>query len=182
MSEATPTEKKLDELYELIEDMEIALMTTRRADGLLVTRPMATQQHNPTADLWFVTNIETWKVDELRNDPNVNLGYYNNSTREWVSVSGVATISQDRAKIRELHQPDWKIWFSDQGGDRNGGPEDPRLALILVEAQAVHYMKAKYSRPRALFEYVRGMMTGTDPDIGREEHLEGDELQARDAR
>ena len=174
---ATPAGKKLDELYELIEDMEIALMTTRRPDGLLVTRPMATQKQEPIADLWFVTNIESFKVDELRLDPNVNLGYYNPKTREWVSVSGRAAITQDRAKIRELHQPDWRAWFEDDGGARNGGPDDPRLALILVEAQAVHYMKAKYSRPRALFEYVRGLVRGTDPDIGREEHLEGADLR-----
>lgn len=174
----TSTARKLDELYELIEDMEIAMMTTRRADGMLVTRPMATQKQGPLADLWFVTNIETFKVDELRHDPSVNLAYYNPTSREWVSVSGIATVSQDRQKIRELHQPDWRAWFEDQGGERNGGPDDPRLALILVEARVVHYMKAKYTRPRALFEYVRGVITGTDPDIGREEHLEGDTLRS----
>ncbi|MGE3180062.1 MAG: pyridoxamine 5'-phosphate oxidase family protein [Phycisphaerae bacterium] len=173
----TPTEKKLDELYELISEMEIALMTTRRPDGMLVTRPMATQEHSPHADVWFVTNIETDKVDELKHDPHVNLGYYNDGTKEWVSVSGTAKLSQDRAKIRELHQPDWRAWFENEGGNRDGGPDDPRLALILVEAHTVHYMKSKYSRPRVLFEIARGVMTGTAPDIGREEHLTERELK-----
>jgi general stress protein 26 len=91
-SSASSSDKKLQELYELIEDMEIAMMTTRRPDGMLVTRPMATQQQGPHADLWFVTNIETFKVDELQSDPNINLAYYNPKTREWVSVSGVASI------------------------------------------------------------------------------------------
>ena len=178
----TPTTKKLDELYDLIDDMEIAMMTTRRPDGSLVTRPMATQQQGPLADLWFVTDVETHKVDEVRRDPNVNLGYYNPKTREWVSVSGTATISQDRRKIRELYQPDWKAWFNDEGGDRDGGPDDPRLALILVEATAVHYMKAKHSRAVTLFEIARGVLTGTEPDIGREEHLSGAELKAGPAK
>ncbi|MFG0331220.1 MAG: pyridoxamine 5'-phosphate oxidase family protein [Phycisphaerales bacterium] len=170
------TEKKLDELYELIDDMEIALLTTRRPDGMLVTRPMATQDRGPDADLWFVTNIETHKVDEMQTDPNVCLGYYNSKTYEWVSVSGTASITQDRAKIRELYEPDWKAWFGDEGGDRDGGPDDPRLALIFVDAHAVHYMKAKHSRPRALFEVAKGMVTGKQPDIGREEHLSSREL------
>jgi general stress protein 26 len=173
-----PTPKKLDELYELIDSMDTALMTTRRADGSLVTRPMATQRRGPLADLWFVTNIETHKIDELRQEPNVNLGYYNPSSREWVSVSGTATISQDRQKIRELYQPDWRAWFGDEGGQRNGGPDDPRLALILVNATSVTYMKAKYSKPRMLFEVARGMITGDEPDIGREEHLAGNELKS----
>jgi general stress protein 26 len=169
--------KKLDELYELIGAIEIAMLTTRRSDGLLVSRPMATQKRDPLADLWFATSIETVKVEELINDPNVNLAYYNSKTYEWVSVSGVATLSQDRQKIRELHQPDWRAWFGDEGGQRDGGPDDPRLALILVEARAVHYMKAKHSRPRAIFEYLRGIATGTDPDLGREEHLEKADLR-----
>lgn len=176
MSDPTSTEKKLDELYELIEDMEIALMTTRRPDGMLVTRPMATQDRGPLADLWFVTNIETHKVDEIEHDPHVCLGYYNDSSREWVSISGMATISQDRAKIRELYAPDWKIWFSDEGGNRDGGPDDPRLALIFVDAHMVHYMKTKFSRPRILFELVRGAVTGDTPELGREERLSRNEL------
>jgi general stress protein 26 len=177
MSAPTTTAQKLDELYELIDKMEIALLTTQRPDGLLVTRPMATQDRGPDADLWFVTNIETDKVVEIRTHPQVNLGYYNQKTREWVSVSGMAKISQDRQRIRELHQPDWRAWFEDEGGNRDGGPDDPRLALIFVNALAVHYMKAKHSRPGTLFEIVRGVLTGDEPDIGREEHLTREELK-----
>lgn len=173
--EPTPTGKKLDELYELIDGMEIALMTTRRPDGMLVTRPMATQDRGPLADLWFVTNIETHKIEELEADPHVSLGYYDSGTREWVSVSGTATITQDRARIHELHAPDWKLWFSDEGGERNGGPDDPRLALILVDTHTVVYMKAS-SKPRVLFEIARGLATGQAPELGREERLSYEEL------
>lgn len=176
MSSATPTDKKLADLYDLIDGMEIALMTTRRPDGMLVTRPMDTQEQEDDADLWFVTSIETHKVDELEADPNVSLGYYDDGSKEWVSVSGTATISQDRARIHELYQPDWKVWFPDEGGERDGGPDDPRLALIFVEAQTVTYLKSKYGAPRTLFEMAKGFVTGEQPDIGRQEHLSKGEL------
>jgi general stress protein 26 len=173
---AASTEKKLDELYELIEDMELALMTTRRPDGSLVTRPMATQRQEPIGDLWFVTNIDMHKIDEIEMDPNVCLGYYDKSSKEWVSVSGTATVSQDRSKIRELHKPDWRFYFEDEGGDRDGGLDDPRLALICVDAHSVHYLKAKYSKPRALFEVARKAITGKPVDMGREEILSRHEI------
>ena len=176
MSSATPTAKKIDELYGLIDAIEIAMMTTRRPDGHLVTRPMATQRRRPLADLWFVTNIESDKIDELETDPHVNLGYYDEDSRECVSVSGLATISQDRERIRALYEPDWKAWFGDEGGARDGGPDDPRIALVLVEAHTVHYMKAKHARPVTLFEIAKGVITGEKPDIGRQETLSGDEL------
>ena len=170
------TEKKLKELYELIDGMEIAMMTTRAPSGLLVTRPMATQQQEDDADLWFVTNIEADKIDDIRHDPNVNLGYYDDGSKEWVSVSGKATITQDRAKIHELYAPDWRAWFGDEGGEKDGGPDDPRLALIFVDAETVHYMKAKHSKPVTLFEIAKGIVTGQQPDLGREEQLSESEL------
>lgn len=173
----TTTEKKLDELYELIEEMDIAMMTTRRSDGMLFSRPMATQAQGPTADLWFVTLIDTGKVEQIQDDPNVSINYYNSNTREWVSVSGKATLSQDREKIRELYSPDWKLWFSDEGGNKDGGPDDPRLALIFVDAYVVNYMKNKHSQPRTLFELARSAITGDDPDISREERLSSNELK-----
>ena len=138
-----PLGKKLKDLYDLIEGIEIAMFTTRRPDGQLVCRPMATQTQAEGTDLWFVTDIESNKLDELESDPNVNLAYYKDRTREWVSVSGTATISQDRQAIRELYQRDWKAWFGDQGGEKDGGPEDPRLALILVDVQSVVYLKVE---------------------------------------
>ena len=122
------TTKKLDELYELIDGIEIAMFTTRRADGQLVSRPMATQERVTGTDLWFVTDISSNKLDELQFDPHVNLAYYNNKSREWVSVAGTAQITQDRNLIKELYRPDWKAWFGDEGrrSQRWAGRSAPR--------------------------------------------------------
>ena len=176
MSNPTPKAQKLDEFHDLVAEISTAMMVTRRPDGRLVSRPMATQKREPVADLWFVTDVDTHKVDEMEADPNVCLAYFNPKTYEWVSASGRATLTQDREKIRELYQPDWRAWFGDEGGERDGGPNDPRLALILVDLESVHYMKAKHSKPVALFEIAKGIVTGEQPDVGREEKLSGPEL------
>ena len=173
---SAPLGKKLDELYGLIEGIEIAMFTTRRADGHLVSRPMATQTQAEGSDLWFVTDIESHKLDELEADPHVNLSYYKDRTREWVSVSGTATISQDRRAIHELYRPDWKAWFGDEGGERDGGPDDPRLALILVDVHTASYLKVDKPKPVVLFEVVKGMVTGTRPNVGRQEQVNAAEV------
>jgi general stress protein 26 len=174
--EVVPLAKKLDELYQLIEGIEIAMFTTRRPDGRLVSRPMATQTQAEGSDLWFVTNIESHKMDELLFDPNVNLAYYRDRTREWVSVSGTALVSRDRRAIRELYRKDWKAWFGDEGGERDGGPDDPRLALILVDVESVTYLKVNKPQPVVLFEVAKGMVTGTTPNIGSQRELTGEEI------
>jgi general stress protein 26 len=172
-----PLEKKLKDLYDLIEGIEIAMFTTRRPDGHLVSRPMATQTQAQGTDLWFVTDIESHKLDELDHDPHVNLAYYRDRTREWVSVSGIALVSQDRRAIHELYRPDWKAWFGDNGGERDGGPDDPRLALILVEVHSVTYLKVDKPMPVVLFEVVKAMATGTPPEIGEQRHVSQAELR-----
>jgi general stress protein 26 len=179
---AIPTEKKLDQLYELIDGIEMAMMTTRRADGSLVSRPMATQARAEGTDLWFMTDAQTAKVDELVADQHVNLGYYNSETREYVSVSGLAHVTQDPVRIHELYKPDWKAWLGDLGDDRDGSANDPRIALIEVQAQSATYLKADRPRAVALFEVVKGMITGEPAKVGVEGRLDSKELKRGAAR
>jgi general stress protein 26 len=171
-----PLEKKLDDLYKLIDGIETAMMTTRRPDGHLVTRPMQVQRRTAGTDLWFVTNVESEKLEELATDPHVNLGFYKDRTREWVSVSGTAVITKDKRLIHDLYQPDWRAWFGDEGGERDGGPDDPRLALILVEAHSVHYSKSNRPMPLVLFEVAKGIVTGQPPKVADERTLSQGEI------
>ena len=168
--------KKIDELYDLIKGIETAMFTTRGPTGQLVSRPMATQDRIESADLWFVTNAETHKLDALALDPHVNCSYYNNRTHEWVSVSGLAHVTKNRARIRQLYKEDWKAWFGDEGGDRDGGPNDERIALILVEAELATYMKVNKSRPIILFETLKGIVTRSRPSAGEVKEVTGAEL------
>ena len=170
-------EQNLKDLYDLIDGIEIAMFTTRRPDGQLVSRPMATQTQAEGADLWFATDLESHKLEELESDPHVNLAYYRDRTREWVSVSGIATVSRDRKAIHELYRRDWKAWFGDEGGARDGGPDDPRIGLILVDVQSVTYLKIDKPKPLVPFEVAKGMVTGTPPNLGEPKRVEGAELK-----
>jgi general stress protein 26 len=160
------TDEKLQKLYALIEEMETAMFTTRRADGHLVSRPMATQKHAAGAHLWFVTTRTSEKLVEIGDDPHVNLAYYKDRTREWVSVSGRARIVDDRAKIHELYQPDWRAWFGDEGGENDGTPDDPRMVLIGVDIEMAMFLEVNKPQPIVLFEIVKGIVTGNTPDVG----------------
>ena len=156
----------LDGLFAQIESLEIAMMTTRRPDGHLESRAMATQRRVPGADLWFVTAEGTGKLRDIAADPHLNLAYYKDRTREWVSVSGLATISRDRAKIRELYQPDWSAWFGREGDPRHGTADDPRFVLIGVQVHAAVYLEVSTPQPVILFELAKGWVTGEAPELG----------------
>src|SRR5688572_23183077 len=180
--EELPVSKKLEQLYELIDGIEVAMFTTRRPDGSLVSRPMQTQARRAGTDLWFMTSLESGKVDELHAYPDVNLAYYKDGTREFVSVSGHASVSQDRAMIRELYQPDWRAWLGDEGGDRDGGPDDPRIALIEVTAESATYLKSTSPRLITLFKVAKAIISGNPPKAGDLGHLERRDLASGEGR
>jgi general stress protein 26 len=73
---------ELERFYALVDDIEIAMMTTRRPDGHLESRAMANQKRATGADLWFVTADGTAKLRDLEADPHINLSYYKDRTRE----------------------------------------------------------------------------------------------------
>jgi len=158
-------DNKLDRLRDLVENIEVAMLTTQRADGLLVSRPMATQAFAEGADLWFVTAKGSPKLAEIAANPQVNLSYYKDRTREWISVAGKARLVTDRAKIHELYRPDWRAWFEDKGGAEDGGPDDPRLVLIAVDVVFAQFMEVNRPQAVVLFELVKGMITGKQPDL-----------------
>jgi general stress protein 26 len=162
----------LQKLYDQIDDIEIAMMTTRRADGHLVSRPMATQKRAAGADLWFVTCEGTPKTREIAGDPHVNLSYYKDRTSEWVSVSGTATLSRDHGTIKALWAPDWAMYFPQEGDPRHGTADDPRMVLIGVRVHAAQFLEVNKPQAVVLFEMVKGWLTGTEPKLGEMHHVE----------
>jgi general stress protein 26 len=167
----------VEKLRSLVAEIEVAMMTTRRADGHLVSRPMAVQKDAPGADFWFVSARDAPKIDEIRSDPHVNLGFYKDRTREYVSVSGIARLSDDRATIRKLWEPDWRAWFEDQGGTYDGSADDPRLLLIGVTAESAHFLSIDKPQVVVLFELAKGIVTGKAPDLGKVEQVAGAEIE-----
>src|SRR5262249_43249437 len=115
----------------------------------------------------------THKVEELVDEPHVNLAYYKDRTREWISVSGIAKISRDPQVIEKLYAPDWKAWFAEGGDPKAGTKDDPRIVLIGVDVHSAVYLEINKPQPVVLYELVKGWVTGKTPDVGKMHHVQG---------
>lgn len=147
----------LRKLAELIEDVEVAMLTTRTPDGRLVTRPLATQKVEFDGDLWFATSVDSGKVDEILQDPQVGVAYANPARNVYVSVSGRASIVDDRARIDALWSPAMKVFFP-------RGKDDPELRLIRVEAETAEYWDGPGSAVGKALYLAAAAVTG-DPGV-----------------
>lgn len=145
---STTKQAKIEKVRDLIKGIKIAMLTTvNSSDGSLHSRPMGTQEVEFDGDLWFFTRSDSQKVDEIKTDQSVNVSYAHEP--RYVSISGKAQIVNDKAKMKELWSPIYKVWFPD-------GLDDPTLRLLKVSVQKVEY----WDTPGGLVQTVIGFAEG----------------------
>ena len=147
------TNSDVQKLGELIKGIRIAMLTTVDDEGCLHSRPMANQDNVFDGTLWFFTDATSAKVHELQRDRHVNLSYADPGENRYVSVSGTASVSRDRDKMKELWSPLHKAWFPD-------GLEDPNIALLRVEVEKAEYWDSPSSAVVRLFGFAKALATG----------------------
>lgn len=127
-------------------------------------------------ELLFHTNTESGKTDDLKEDSSVNIGFINNSG-EWASISGHASIETNRDIVRKHYSPALKAWIGDLGdGKHDGGPEDPRIAIIRVKAKTAQYAVSRRTTVGGFVELAKGIATGESPSVNKLRHLDESEI------
>ena len=125
----------------------------------------------------FHTNTESGKTDDLEASPDINLGFLN-SSGEWASISGKATIETDRSRIEQYYSPALKAWLGDLGdGTHDGGPSDPRIGLIKVSMTKAQYTISGKNMVASAIELARGVVTGEAPQVNKLRHISEQEVQ-----
>ena len=156
----------LRKLGELIEDIEVAMLTTHAADGSMVSRPIQTLQFDPSGDLYFFTAADSGKVEELIAHPDVNLSYAHPSKQRYISVRGHASVERDRAKIRELWSPLQKPFFPQ-------GKDDPRIVVLRIQVRDAAYWESAGNFIVRAIDFARAYLSEEATDLGRHGVLRG---------
>jgi len=156
-------EQMVAKVAELIKDINVAMMTTEAEDGLLHSRPMATQKTEFDGTLWFFTGLSTGKISEIGWNPEVNLSYSDGGANKYVSVSGTAEIVDDRAKKEELWSDIYKAWFPQ-------GLDDPDLCLMKVEVTFAEYWDVPSGKMVQAFGFLKALATGERLKMEGESH------------
>lgn len=141
-------------LWELIEDIKVAMFTTVTEPEMLHSRPMVTQQADSgEAVLWFFTSIDSPKVADIYHTRQVGVSYAAPEKHRYVSVAGRAYVVRDADKIRELWTPEMKLWFPE-------GLEDPYLALVRVEVDSAQFWDSPSGAVVRLVDLAKSKLTG----------------------
>jgi general stress protein 26 len=142
--------------WELMKKIGFAMLVTR--DGAkLRARPMSAHVEPEHNAITFLTDARRHKDEEIAQDPHVNLSFADTSGQKYVSLSGTAKVSNDRARIRELFSTPAKAWWD--------SAEDPNIRVLVITPEEAEY----WDSPGTLVSYVKmavAAATGTRPDLG----------------
>jgi len=147
----------VEKLKELAES-NVCLFSTYE-DDKIVSRPMATLKVDEQGYLWFLSDKNSVKNDQILSDNRVYLMYSNTSKAHFLSVYGYAEVVFDRSKVDELWTPIAKAWFED-------GKDDPDLSIIKVKTQDAHYWDTKDGKVVSTIKIAVAAITGNHNDDG----------------
>ncbi|MBC7692346.1 MAG: pyridoxamine 5'-phosphate oxidase family protein [Methylotenera sp.] len=149
--------QSVQKLGTMIQGIQIAMMTTEESDGVLRSRPMATQNSEFDGTLWFFTREHSPKVEEVQKHHMINLSYAEPSDNRYISITGRAELVKDENKARELWNPLLKAWFPK-------GLSDPELALLKVTVDHAEYWETTSSTMVQVVGFLKAVTTGKKAD------------------
>lgn len=148
-----------EKFWDLIEDVRTCMMVTHEEGGKLAARPMHAIVERENRTIWFYTEVSSEKAMDVKRDQDVCLTFGCPRTNDFVSVSGLATISQDRDRIKKHWSTFVDAWFP-------SGPESANVAMIRVIVKSGEYWDSQSSKVVAAIKMMVASQTDSRPDLG----------------
>lgn len=166
MKNEAPDNSDLAKLGELIDGIEVAMLTTRLSDGSMVSRPLETLKLDNNGELIFFTGAKSHKVAEMTDDASVNLAYADPGHHRYVSVRGRARMDRDEDTIHELWSSAQKIFFPE-------GRNDPNLMVLRIRVRDASWWESADNFMGRALDFARGMLDESPGELGQHGHLDG---------
>jgi general stress protein 26 len=148
----------IEKIKELVDASKTCFFCTRASmSGPLATRPMAVQKADDEGMLWFLSATDSHKNAEIALDPTVQLFFQGNDYSEFLTLTGKAVITTNKAMIKALWEPMLKVWFTE-------GVDDPRISVIAFTPQEGYYWDNKNGNVVAFIKQIAGAAMGKTID------------------
>nr|WP_295889028.1 pyridoxamine 5'-phosphate oxidase family protein [uncultured Devosia sp.] len=146
----------VERIWELAKRIGIAMFVTW--DGKEQrARPLAASVEKDEGAIYFLTDVNGEKDQQIAEFPHVSVSFADHKHSKFVALSGKASVSNDRAKIKELWNPFAKAWWD--------SPEDPAIRVIKVVPQDAELWDSP-GRIVTTISMLAAAVTGRAPKIG----------------
>jgi len=144
------------ELWDRLESLRTAMLTTHDAEGRMGSRPVAVLKIED-GRMWFFTPVARGIADDVKRDPEVHLSVMDKDDDLFVSLRGEAEVERNPAKAKELWSTMAGAWFP-------GGPDDPNLGVMHIDVHHGDYWDVKASKLVQFYEMAKASLTKRTPE------------------
>lgn len=149
------TKAHKEKVWNMISDIGVGMLVTQ--DGFdLRSRPMQLIQDSYDGKIWFYTNLNDNKSDEIKEDRNICLIFSCPKSKTYVSLTGTASISKDKNLINKFWSPFVAAWFPE-------GKDDPSCALIELKINHGEHWDANVGKVEYLYEVAKANFSNSTP-------------------
>ena len=157
--------KAVERIRDVVKQTESCFFCTAvSAGGSGATRPMSGQEVDDDGTLWFLSASDSHKNRELAKDPAVRLFFQGSEHAGFLTLTGTASVSRNRKRIKELWKSVLKVWFTE-------GEDDPRITVIGVRPTGGYYWDNKHGSAVAGIKMLVGAAIGKTLDDSIEGEL-----------
>jgi general stress protein 26 len=148
----------IKQLKDIVDSAETCFFVTTTYSGASSgARPMSVREVDEQGSLWFLMASDSHTVAEIAIDPAVTLFVQGSAHSEFLHLKGHATVSADKARIKELWNPVYKTWFTE-------GEDDPRINVVKVVLADAYYWDNKHGDAVAGIKMMIGAVIGKTLD------------------
>ena len=91
-------ERDQERVWDLMKTIGFAMLVTHDGDKLRA-RPMSAYVDRAENMIYFLTDARRHKDEEIARNPGINLSFADAGSQKYVSITGTASVANDRAKI-----------------------------------------------------------------------------------
>lgn len=151
-------EEGMKKMKQLVEKASACFFCTKiTTHSSFSTRPMAVQKVDDEGNLFFLSAADSNKNAELSAEPAVQLLFQGSQYSDYLTVYGQASITKDKALIKELWNPILKTWFTE-------GIDDPGITVIKIIPSEGYYWDTRHGSAIAFIKRLAGAAIGKTLD------------------
>ncbi|MEO0392130.1 MAG: pyridoxamine 5'-phosphate oxidase family protein [Pseudomonadota bacterium] len=150
-------------LWDLVEKNNICMMVTKEPSGAMRGRPMHAIIERDAREIWFFTRLDQDKKSEVA-DGDVCLSFSDPDSSDYVSISGRATVTQDRDRVEEYWSRFVDAWFPE-------GKDSDVVGLIRVAVDKGEYWDGESSSIISVVKMLLASEQVEMPDMGENEKV-----------
>jgi general stress protein 26 len=148
-------------IWSLIEGIGIAMVVTHAGDALRA-RPMAARPEQSDNAIYFLTDTDAPKDNEIRDNDAICLAFADVKKNHYVSVTGRGEIVDDRAKIKQHWSTFDKAFWRDA--------DDPAIRLLRVRPDRAEYWETA-GAVVTVVKMIAAGLAGERPSLGDNEKV-----------